>query len=221
MKNELSDSQLKKLTTYIQSIIDAELNFLKQESEDWGLGEMDEIDEVQSIEKIEIDRIVPHTGIKVYINIYTTSDREEFNNVRSEIQYRLESYLPKIKLFINLIINNDDLYLSEMEMIVSTLKEEYSSMKDNILFFKRHIYELNKHIHEIINEWYFHYDMCRFETYQEYQKDVVFSSAITLINSYEELYSHYNQEFENMLEDYILNRYKKFIKQEWDEKECD
>jgi hypothetical protein len=221
MKNELSDSQLKKLTTYIQSIIDAELNFLKQESEDWGLGEMDEIDEVQSIEKIEIDRIVPHTGIKVYINIYTTSDREEFNNVRSEIQYRLESYLPKIKLFINLIINNDDLYLSEMEMIVSTLKEEYSSMKDNILFFKRHIYELNKHIHEIINEWYFHYDMCRFETYQEYQKDVVFSSAITLINSYDELYSHYNQEFENMLEDYILNRYKKFIKQEWDEKECD
>jgi len=221
MKNELSDSQLKKLSTYIQSIIDAELNFLKQESEDWGLGEMDEIDEVQSIEKIEIDRIVPHTGIKVYINIYTTSDREEFNNVRSEIQYRLESYLPKIKLFINLIINNDDLYLSEMEMIVSTLKEEYSSMKDNILFFKRHIYELNKHIHEIINEWYFHYDMCRFETYQEYQKDVVFSSAITLINSYDELYSHYNQEFENMLEDYILNRYKKFIKQEWDEKECD
>jgi len=221
MKNELSDSQLKKLSTYIQSIIDAELNFLKQESEDWGLGEMDEIDEVQSIEKIEIDRIVPHTGVKVYINIYTTSDREEFNNVRSEIQYRLESYLPKIKLFINLIINNDDLYLSEMEMIVSTLKEEYSSMKDNILFFKRHIYELNKHIHEIINEWYFHYDICRFETYQEYQKDVVFSSAITLINSYEELYSHYNQEFENMLEDYILNRYKKFIKQEWDEKECD
>jgi hypothetical protein len=181
MKNELSDSQLKKLSTYIQSIIDAELNFLKQESEDWGLGEMDEIDEVQSIEKIEIDRIVPHTGVKVYINIYTTSDREEFNNVRSEIQYRLESYLPKIKLFINLIINNDDLYLSEMEMIVSTLKEEYSSMKDNILFFKRHIYELNKHIHEIINEWYFHYDICRFETYQEYQKDVVFSSAITLL----------------------------------------
>lgn len=65
---------------------------------------MDDIDEIDSIDSITIDRIVPYLGTKVYINIHTNTDREDFDNVRAEIQYRLEQWIPNIKLFINEII---------------------------------------------------------------------------------------------------------------------
>jgi hypothetical protein len=47
-----------KLKNFIQKRIDNTLTELREESEDWGLGEMDELDELDSIEKIEIDRVV-------------------------------------------------------------------------------------------------------------------------------------------------------------------
>jgi len=104
MKVEINDNQLEKIHKIIQGLIDSELNSLREESEEWGLGEMDEIDEISSINKIVIDRISPFKGINVYIDIYSNTGREDYDNVRGEIQYRISEWFPNVKLFINEII---------------------------------------------------------------------------------------------------------------------
>ena len=101
MKYIIKNNQLQVLGNHIQSLIDGSLNSIREESEEWGLGEMDDLDEIDSIESITIDRIVPYTGTNVYIDIYSNTDRVDFDNVRAEIQYRLEQWIPNVKLFIN------------------------------------------------------------------------------------------------------------------------
>jgi hypothetical protein len=79
MKYEITEKQLEKLKKVIQGFIDSALDSLRKMSEDWGLGQMDEYDEVRSVEKIVVDRIVPYTGINVYIDMYVKNDRD-YNN---------------------------------------------------------------------------------------------------------------------------------------------
>jgi hypothetical protein len=55
MKYEVTEKQLEKLKKVIQGFIDSALDSLRKMSEDWGLGEMDEYDEVRSVEKIVVD----------------------------------------------------------------------------------------------------------------------------------------------------------------------
>ena len=104
MKIIITENQIDKLQAHIQNVIDSELDNIREESQEWGLGEMDELDEVDSIDKIVIDRVVPHVGIVVYIDIYTNTGREDFDNIRAEIQYRVSEWIPNVKLFINKII---------------------------------------------------------------------------------------------------------------------
>jgi hypothetical protein len=104
MKYIITENQIDKLQSHIQNLINGELDSLREESLEWGLGEMDESDEIDSIEKIVIDRIVPHIGIVVYIDIYSSTLRKDFDNIRAEIQYRISEWVPNVKLFINNVI---------------------------------------------------------------------------------------------------------------------
>lgn len=104
MKIIITENQIDKLQVHIQNVIDSELDNIREESEEWGLGEMDELDEIDSIDKIVIDRIVPHVGIVVYIDIYSKTDRDDFDDIRAEIQHRVSEWVPNVKLFINNII---------------------------------------------------------------------------------------------------------------------
>ena len=106
MKYIISESQVKSFQDRIQELIDSTLYTLREESEEWGMGEMDELDEVSSVDKIVVDRVVKISKIKVYINIYKNSKREDFDNLRAEIQYRLEDWLPNIELYIENIIDD-------------------------------------------------------------------------------------------------------------------
>jgi len=106
MKIIINEDQIDQLKVHIQNLIDSELDNLREESMEWGLGEMDEYEELSSVNKIVVDRIVPHNGIKIYVDFYVNNeDREDFNNVRSEIQYRLSEWVPNIKIFFNEIIS--------------------------------------------------------------------------------------------------------------------
>ena len=105
MKYEITEKQLEKLKKIMQGFIDSTLNSLRDMSEDWGLGEMDEYDELSSVEKIVIDRIVPYTGMNVYIDMYVKKERD-YDNIRAGIQYNLEPHFPPLKLFINEIITD-------------------------------------------------------------------------------------------------------------------
>ena len=106
MKYIVTESQVNKLQDRIQELIDSTLDIIKEESDDWGMGEMDELDEVSSVDKIVVDRVVTINKIKVYVNIYKNSNREDFDNLRAEIQYRLEDWFPNIELYIENIIDD-------------------------------------------------------------------------------------------------------------------
>ena len=103
MKFVISETQTKNLKPILQTLIDSTLDSIRKDSDDWGMGEMDEIIEIGSIDKIVIDRIVTHNGIVVYIDIVRNpmEIRTEYDNTWSEIQYRMEEWIPNIKIFIN------------------------------------------------------------------------------------------------------------------------
>ena len=105
MKYIVTESQVKSLQPRIQKLIDSELDSIRTDSEDWGMEEMDAIHEVQSVDKIVVDRVVAINKIKVYVNIYRNSNRNDFDNLRAEIQYKLEDWFPNIELYIDNIID--------------------------------------------------------------------------------------------------------------------
>lgn len=101
MKYIITDEQAKTMEDVINGIIDSELNNIRTQSEDWGLGEMDELDEINSIHKITVDRIDFENGIKVYVNLYITTDRDDFYNVISSVEYEVSTWIPGAELEIN------------------------------------------------------------------------------------------------------------------------
>ena len=105
MKYIIDQKQLEKTKNLIQGLINSKLDSLREESEEWGMGEMDELHEVQSVDKIEVVDVVMSGKIKVLINIYRTQLRDDFDNITEEIEYRLEDLLPNIELEINDIID--------------------------------------------------------------------------------------------------------------------
>lgn len=104
MKTEITNKQLKVMKTNIQEIINGSLDAIRKESEEWGLGEMDEINELESIDKIVIDRVVPYVGLTVYVKLYINNERDEFDNILSELNYRVQKWLPNVRIFIDSII---------------------------------------------------------------------------------------------------------------------
>lgn len=106
MKFVISETQLNKMYNLIQGIIDKELLRIRRESEDWGLGEMDELDEIESIDKIIVKNIDSNgKNIKVYVDIHRNSNRYDFDNVLRELEFMLGSFIPDIKLIENDIID--------------------------------------------------------------------------------------------------------------------
>jgi hypothetical protein len=149
MKIIISESQKSRLYSIIQTLINSELNKIREESEDWGLGEMDELDEVESVNRIEVNNIVTVDGIKVYVDIYKNSSRKNFQNIRSELQYNIQDVIPNIKIFINDIIDertfgpginfemniNKTNVISELDRnwMDSEYEEQYERIKSGII----------------------------------------------------------------------------------------
>ena len=105
----ITKSQSNKLFEQIQQLIDSELETIRQESEEWGLGEMEEYFELEAVNKIEIDRIVTINGIKVYVNLYkkTGSSIDYFENVMSELNYKLQTkWISNIFLILENVIED-------------------------------------------------------------------------------------------------------------------
>ena len=112
MKYSIKESKLKK---HIQDLIDMSIRSIKEQSEDWGLGEMHELELLDSLNRIEIDRIVAFTKIKVYINMYLNDYYNDMDDLRAEIQYKLEEWVPNIEIYINQLydVNGNPLEIEE------------------------------------------------------------------------------------------------------------
>jgi hypothetical protein len=94
-----------KIIDFLQKKINNTIEQIREDSENWGLGEMDGLDEIQSIEKIEIDRFVNFTRPVIYVNIFVNSQRRDFDNVMSEINYHIQKLLPSSFVQVNEIID--------------------------------------------------------------------------------------------------------------------
>jgi murein DD-endopeptidase MepM/ murein hydrolase activator NlpD len=121
MKYLIKESKLEK---HIQALIDASIRSLIEQSEEWGLGEMHELEVLNSLNHIEIDRIVSVKKIKVYINMYLNYYYDDMDDLRSEIQYKLEEWMPNIELYINQIydVNGDPIVIEENKKIENKFK---------------------------------------------------------------------------------------------------
>ena len=101
MKILISENKIEQLKIFVQEILDDELNNLRQMAdEEWGLGEMDEINEVSSVENIVVDEIKTTDGISVNVNLYLNGDREEFDNIFAMIEYVIEQWFPNAEIHI-------------------------------------------------------------------------------------------------------------------------
>ena len=101
MKIIITESKIEKFKTLSQEILDDELNNLRQMADDeWGLGEMAEIDEVESVEEIVVDDINTTDGISIYVNVYVKSDREDFDIIFPMIEYTIEKWMPNAVVYI-------------------------------------------------------------------------------------------------------------------------
>lgn len=112
MKYIITESQHQKLKNYendltevIQDYVDFTLDKIRDESEEWGMGEMDELHEIGAIDKIKIDRIEKDKVLNVYVNIYLNYPRYDFEKTLNEIEYRLRKQFPKINFIENEIID--------------------------------------------------------------------------------------------------------------------
>jgi hypothetical protein len=94
-----------KIIDFLQKKINNTIEQIREDSEDWGLGEMYGLDEIQSIEKIEIDRFVNFTRPVIYVNIFVNSQRRDFDIVMSEINYQIQRFLPSSFVQVNEIID--------------------------------------------------------------------------------------------------------------------
>jgi hypothetical protein len=105
MDHYINETKKKSFTMIIQGLIDSTLNALKEESDEWGMGEMDELDEVSSVENIVVDNIDKTNGLLVSVTIHKNSRRNDFDNLISEIEARMSDWIPNIELYVNEIID--------------------------------------------------------------------------------------------------------------------
>jgi hypothetical protein len=101
------------------------------------------------------------------------------------------------------------------------IKEEKSEIDKKMMYFKRNISELKIHLKDIIIEGFDYFKPCDFATIDKFISVGVRDSAVTLINSYEELYKGDSEDFLYYVKEYIIKTFINYFKYEWKNKECD
>ena len=105
MRFIITESQKKQIDEIIQDLINSELESIQIESEDWGMGEMDELDEVSSVDNIVVNSVDKTVFMRVSVTIHKNSKREDFDNLINEIEARMQEWIPNIELYIENIVD--------------------------------------------------------------------------------------------------------------------
>ena len=82
----------------IEKLINRTLKQLRVDAEEFGLGEMDELQEIESIVKIDVEDIKLSKPPVLYLTIYVNGDRSDYNTVLGVIKYDLRKFIPNIKI---------------------------------------------------------------------------------------------------------------------------
>jgi hypothetical protein len=98
----LNESKIEK---FIQKIIDNALKDLRDSTEEMGLGEMDELDEINSVDKIKVTNVVKDKVFVIHVDLYVNTDRDDFDNIIYEIEYKVGRFLGNVEIMVDNIID--------------------------------------------------------------------------------------------------------------------
>ena len=98
--------------------------------------------------------------------------------------------------------------------------------QSKILWLRRRLNdrELMDHLKDIVIEGFDYTDPCNYGDYDSYEINIVNESAMTFINSYNDLCSDVyveDKELESFVADVIVSKYHFLIKREYRDRECD
>ena len=89
----------------LQIIIDSSLQKLQDDTFEMGLGEMDELNEINSVDEIKITNFVKDKVSVLHVDLYVNSDREDFDNIIASMESELEKYIGNILIIVDNIID--------------------------------------------------------------------------------------------------------------------
>ena len=89
----------------LQMMIDGTLQKLQDDRFEMGLGEMDELDEINSVDKIKVTNFVKDEVPVLYVDLYVNSNRKDFDNIIYIMEYELEKYIGNSQIIVNKIID--------------------------------------------------------------------------------------------------------------------
>lgn len=90
----------------IQLLVNLSLERIQDMAFEMGLGEMDELNEITSIDKIVVTNYVNDEVPVLYVDLYVNSDRSDYDNVIAEIEVNLDKYIPNIAIEVNNTIDS-------------------------------------------------------------------------------------------------------------------
>jgi hypothetical protein len=89
----------------IQKMVNRSLEKMQDYAFEMGLGEMDELNEINSVDEIKVKNIVMGEVPLLYIDIYINSNRRDFDNVISEIEVEVSRFLPNTQIIVDEMID--------------------------------------------------------------------------------------------------------------------
>jgi len=89
----------------LQRMINNALQRLQNSTEEMGLGEMDELDEINSIDEIKITNFVKDKTPVLYVDLYVNSNRKDFDNIIATMEYEVEKHMGDIQIIVDKIID--------------------------------------------------------------------------------------------------------------------
>jgi len=96
-----------KLISKVQTIINDSLDEIRAESEDWGLGEMDELEEINAIDSIVVkDVFKQNNKFRIPVTLHRNSQRYDFDNVLGVINHNVKKVLGKSWVVIDDVVDD-------------------------------------------------------------------------------------------------------------------
>ena len=89
----------------LQRMINNVLQRLQNSTEEMGLGEMDELDEINSIDEIKVTNFVKDKTPVLYVDLYVNSNRKDFDNIIATMEYEVEKHMGDIQIIVDKIID--------------------------------------------------------------------------------------------------------------------
>lgn len=98
-------NESKNLST-IQTLINNGVQKIQDYAFDMGLGEMDELDEISSVDRIDVISFTNDEVPIVNVNLYVNSARIDYDNFIAELEVSIGRYIPNVQIIISDIIGD-------------------------------------------------------------------------------------------------------------------